>query len=108
MCDWYRTNRVDDVSLDSDGDMLLFDWGTYSWNNDRFSYDFTRQLIVDGDSDDDELWQLSLTLLFDAEPPAQMRDQAGGSCRIGDGPDRRRLRVQSPTMPRIGRPLPIA
>lgn len=65
MCDWYRTSRVDDAGLNRDGDMLLFQWGTYSWNSDRFSYDFTRQFIVDGGSDDDALWQLSLTLLFD-------------------------------------------
>jgi hypothetical protein len=65
ICDWYSTTRVDGVSLDSDGDMLLFQWGTYSWNDDKFSYDFTRQFIIDADTDDEALWRLSLTLLFD-------------------------------------------
>jgi hypothetical protein len=66
MCDWYETHRVEDVNLHHDGDMLLFQWGTYSWNGDAFSYDITRQFIVDSAEDDDAIWHLALTVLFDA------------------------------------------
>ena len=66
MCDWYELQRADDVTLEQDGDMLLFQWGTYSWNGGAFSYDFTRQFILNETDDDAAIWQLSLTVLFDA------------------------------------------
>jgi hypothetical protein len=66
MCDWYELQRADDVSLEQDGDMLLFQWGTYSWNGGAFSYDFTRQFTLDNADDDASIWQLSLTVLFAA------------------------------------------
>jgi hypothetical protein len=46
--------------------MLLFQWGSYDWNDGSFSYDITRQFILDGADDDDAIWQLSLTVLFEA------------------------------------------
>ena len=65
MCDWYEVQRADDVTLENDGDMLLFQWGTYSWDGGAFSYDLTRQFILDSEEDDDAIFQLSFTLLFD-------------------------------------------
>lgn len=70
MTDWYERQRVDDVS-DQDGDMLLFQWGTYDWGDGpSFQYDITRQLIRDGGEDDD-IFQLSLTV--HAAPTAEAK-----------------------------------
>jgi hypothetical protein len=66
MFELYRSTRADDCSLERDGDMLLFQWGTYDWGQGRhFELDITRQFIRDSsDDDDDDIWQLSLTFLF--------------------------------------------
>lgn len=64
MLSFYRDVRADDVDLESDGDMLLFQWGTYDWGNGpMFEVDLTRQLIR-GTGEDDEIWQLHLTYRF--------------------------------------------
>lgn len=64
MIEFYRSIRADDCSFDSDGDMLLFQWGTYDWGNGpRFELDITRQFIRAAGEDDD-IWQLSLTFVF--------------------------------------------
>jgi hypothetical protein len=76
MCDWYEVRRADDVTMEDDGDMLLFQWGTYSWDGGAFSYDLTRQFIVNGEEDDDAIFQLSFTLLFDG---------AGEAASVGSG-----------------------
>jgi hypothetical protein len=65
MIEFYRSTRADDCDLDRDGDMLLFQWGTYDWGQGRRSeLDITRQFIPAGREDED-IWQLSLTFLFD-------------------------------------------
>ena len=65
MLDLYRNERADDCSIEEDGDMLLFQWGTYDWGEGRFfEVDLTRQFITTGVEDDDEIWQLSLNLKF--------------------------------------------
>jgi hypothetical protein len=87
MCDWYETQRVDDVNLDHDGDMLLFQWGTYSWNGDAFSYDITRQFIVESAEDDDAIWQLALTVLFDAADETESLGSGGQWCYRPDQVD---------------------
>ena len=64
MLEFYRTERADDCSLDDDGDMLLFQWGTHDWGQGpAFELDITRQFIRGGGEDDD-IWQLSLTFFF--------------------------------------------
>jgi hypothetical protein len=46
MLDWYVSERADDVDLSADGDMLLFQWGTYDRaKGPIFQYDITRQLL---------------------------------------------------------------
>jgi hypothetical protein len=66
MCDWYEVRRADGTNIASNGDMLLFQWGTFSWNGGAFSYDLTRQFLLDDEDGDDAIFQLHLTLLFDA------------------------------------------
>ena len=33
MMTFYKSERADDCDIDSDGDMLLFQWGTYDWGD---------------------------------------------------------------------------
>lgn len=64
MLAFYRNERADDCSLDDDGDMLLFQWGTYDWGRGpELELDITRQFVT-GDGEDDGIWQLSLTFFF--------------------------------------------
>lgn len=63
----YDTVKVKGISQDEDdeADMLLFQYGTYNIGKDLvkdFTFDITRQLITE----DEEMYQLSLTLIFDA------------------------------------------
>ena len=60
MVDHYIEWRADEVDVDEDGDMLLFQWGSYG----SFQYNVTRQLITQAEDDEDEIWQLSLTLHY--------------------------------------------
>ena len=62
MFELYRSHRADDCPPDSDSDMLLYQWGSYGSDN-CFELDLTRQFIT-GDSDDENIWQLSLTFKF--------------------------------------------
>lgn len=64
MCSFYKEVRCEDVELDHDGDMLLFQWGTYDRGKGKhFEVDITRQLIRGG-GDDEDIWQLHLTYYF--------------------------------------------
>lgn len=48
-----------------DGDMLLYQWGTYDWGAGRhFELNITRQFIEADLQDDDAISQLSLTFRF--------------------------------------------
>ena len=65
MLEFYRTERADDCSLEDDGDMLLFQWGTRDWGQGlQFELNITRQFIRGEGDDDDDIWQLSLTYFF--------------------------------------------
>ncbi|MEM6290545.1 MAG: hypothetical protein AAGA54_04740 [Myxococcota bacterium] len=66
MVDFYDEVRVEGVNMDEDGDMLLFQWGTYDWGEGLlFEVNVTRQLILLSLEDDDAIWQLGLTFKFD-------------------------------------------
>lgn len=70
MLEFYRSTRADDCSLADDGDMLLFQWGTYDrGQGPELELDITRQ-FVRGVGEDDDLWQLSLTFVFPPQPIA--------------------------------------
>jgi hypothetical protein len=75
MLDYYAEERADGCDLESDGDMLLFQWGTYDWGDGpSFQVDITRQLIV-ADDEEPEPRQLSLRFHFDpSAAPARLRD----------------------------------
>ena len=64
MCWFYGDVRSDDVDLQHQGGMLLFQWGTYDCaKGEHFEVDITRQLIPGG-GDDEDIWQLHLTYYF--------------------------------------------
>jgi hypothetical protein len=68
MSAFYRDVRADEIDVESDGDMLLFQWGTYDWGQGlMFEVDITRQLIL-GVGEDDDIWHLHLTYRF---PPSE-------------------------------------
>jgi len=62
MCDFYKDERADGADLDQDGDMLLYQWGVYSFGQpEAFQIDITRQFMVTGE---DEPHQLHCTCYF--------------------------------------------
>lgn len=62
---FYRNQRAEDCPVDADGDMLLYQWGmSHGDEGDRFKLNLTRQFILGGDSEDENIWQLSLTFQF--------------------------------------------
>ena len=81
MVSFYREVRVDGCDFDNDGDMLLFQWGSYDWGEgESFHYNITRQLILTPDDDQDLdsfLGQLSLTLKY--EPVTALKTIVAGN-----------------------------
>lgn len=95
---FYRDIRITGADVEDDGDMLLFQWGAgehlvlseptdflgsegadYEFDGVEAQYlDFTRQVFVAGDDDDEEFdesaIQMSITLIYG---PATGREQAG-------------------------------
>lgn len=88
MAGFYAQVRADDCALEHDGDMLLFQWGTYDWGNgELFEYNITRQFILSPSleafnaeedyGDDGWIGQLALTLKY--HPSAALRNVAAGN-----------------------------
>jgi hypothetical protein len=66
MLQFYSDERADECKVDTDADMLLFQWGTHDWGEGKhFEFDITRQFIHAAE-DDDCIWQLSLLFRFAA------------------------------------------
>lgn len=83
MFEFYAEQRADDVVIDEDGDMLLYEWGVYGFTGpESFQFDITRQFIVTGE---DEPYQLHLTLHF--APTDALRQFKNGNewCHSPDG-----------------------
>lgn len=69
MLEFYRGQRADGCALDDDGDMLLFQWGTYDFGDgESFQLGITRQFIVADAEGDDAISQLSLTFHYQPSP----------------------------------------
>ena len=63
MLDFFEHVPATDVASHDDADMLLFEFGTYAWNDGRFSTSLTRQLIyADGDDDDISSYGFSISM----------------------------------------------
>lgn len=87
MLDFYRNVRAEKCNLDEDGDMLLFQWGTYDWGKGpSFQCNITRQFIAtdcSSDPDDSVMSQLSLTFHF---PPSEEFNRIESSNRWCNNP----------------------
>ena len=77
MIAFYRDERVIECELNTDADMLLFEWGTHDWGDgENFEFSITRQFIH-ADGDDDCVWQL--TLGFQFTPTAELTQLKSGN-----------------------------
>ena len=84
--DLYEGVRIDGTALEEDGDMLLFQWGSYDWGQGRhFDLDLTRQAIPSG-QEDPPILQLHCTYRYD---PGQFADIVAGNrwCSTPGGAD---------------------
>lgn len=81
--DWYESERATDaIDVDENGDMLLFQWGTYDFGRGPvLVYDLTRQFIVnDSDDDDGAIWQLNCELHYAALPEIESLGEDSDWC----------------------------
>lgn len=62
--------------MERDGDMLLFQYGTYE---QRFELGIVRQFITE-DAEDEDIWQLSLSFAFVASPGLESLGSADRWC----------------------------
>jgi len=73
MIEFYLNERADYCPPEDDGDMLLYQWGTYDWGKgENFELNITRQLITDNGPEAENIWQLSLT--FKYEPSSNLSE----------------------------------
>src|SRR5689334_3955432 len=73
MINQYRHERAEGCPIGKDGDMLLYQWGTYDWGHgERFEINISRQFIESTDDEQGTMRQLSLTFRF--EPDEALRD----------------------------------
>jgi hypothetical protein len=65
MLDFYRQSRFENCPIEENGDMLLYQWGTYNWGlGPFFQCDIGRQFIESEFEGDDGMSQLSLCFYF--------------------------------------------
>jgi hypothetical protein len=85
MLEYYKGIRVGNCPIDKNGDMLLFEWGTYNWGEGSFfQCDITRQFIVDGLEGDDAISQLSMRFYFIPNPEFDNLKSGGRWCESPD------------------------
>lgn len=85
MLAFYASERCDGCVLEEDGDMLLFQWGSYTLGDTtHFELDITRQLMLSG-SDDEDILQLSLTFRFLPAPELQALGSGNEWCDTPSG-----------------------
>ncbi len=106
MLDFYRDERTEDCRIEDDGDMLLYQWGTYDWGQGRwFDLNITRQFIPEG-GEDDEIFQLSVSAKYFPTPEL---DALGANNRWCESPSKlpqfNESIAESPALMRLaGRP----
>jgi hypothetical protein len=67
MAEFYRDQRAEGCRLEEEGDMLLYQWGTYGFGQpETFQVDLTRQFMHMVGGDEPEMSQLSLTMHYEA------------------------------------------
>lgn len=82
---WYELERAEEVDLAEDGDMLLFEWGTYDWGGTSFRFSVTRQFIIAAmDAEDEGFWQLMCELHY---PVTEATEALGSGTRWCGSPE---------------------
>lgn len=61
---YYHDYRFENCNLEEDGDMLLYEWGTYSWNDNLFQISLGRQFISNFADGDEAFKQLHLIFFY--------------------------------------------
>jgi hypothetical protein len=79
MLQFYDEVRAEDCDLESDGDMLLYQWGVYEDldGGKSLHVDITQQFIVSDEDGDDAMSQLSLTFFY--KPPEKFKALKDGN-----------------------------
>ena len=86
MLSFYKNIRSEGCDLDADGDMLLYQWGTYDWGEGRFfEFDITRQFIADTDEDDNVISQLRFTFYYCPCPELDELKSGNKWCETPEG-----------------------
>jgi hypothetical protein len=95
MLEFYAKERADGCAIDEDGDMLLYQWGTYDWGKGEFfEFNITRQ-FMDAAGEDEDIRQLSLTFKF--KPSEALRKLTDGNrwCAAPDEVDEFRTFIEA-------------
>ena len=93
-----------------DGDMLLFQWGTYDWGEGaHFEIGLTRQFIEEGLEDDDAISQLNLSYRFEATPEREALGEDNRWCHeLADLPAFRAFVLSSAPWATLADAAPVA
>jgi hypothetical protein len=75
--DCYKQYRIDRCLADDDGDVLVFQWGTYDWGDgEQFEVSLTRELLTAVGDGEEDVRQVALAYRF--EPTRELE-------QLGDG-----------------------
>jgi hypothetical protein len=71
----YTDIRISNTNLEENGDMLLFQWGTYDWGEGNyFEFDITRQVIspdLETEESEEGIKQLKVTFKYLPTPSSK-------------------------------------
>jgi hypothetical protein len=104
---FFESERADDVEA-QEGDMLLFQWGTYDWrdgNGPSFQFELARQFVVAGfdpEEADDAMWQLRLTLHYAPSEAAAVVGAGDRWCERAEDVGAFRAFIRACGVPKLG------
>ena len=108
MLAYYAEERAEGCPFEADGDMLLFQWGTYDWGDGPgFEVDITRQLIV-ADDEDEEPRQLRLTFRFEPSNGGAAGEGSKWCQSLAELAGFRRSVTQSAALKAVGQQSPVS
>ncbi len=61
---FYRNYRFENCDITEDDDMLLYEWGSYTWSGNLFQISLGRQFIISDEEGDDWIKQLHLIFFY--------------------------------------------
>ena len=82
MSSFYADKRVENSSLENDGDMLLYESGVFDWGEGpNLEKNISRQ-IIEENSGDGDIWQLTLIFKFSPESENSDLDDFNEWCKL--------------------------